>query len=952
MKDNIADRYTLGLLLDWAGTHYQMKVWSGAADLCRDTNTNLICFVGGAIKSPYMYEKQRNKLYDLISEKNVDGIIVLTSTISHYVGYTEMLEFFSRYKSFPCVSVGAHMEGVASVVVDNEFGMRELMGHLIHVHGYERFAYIGGPEENTDAQQRYVAFKKMLDLNNLQQKESLYIQGDFNMLSGQAAVYKLLDDRKVDFDVVVAANDEMAVGAIAALRGRGYKIPEDIAVVGFDDIEINKSITPLITTVRQPLYQQGRIATETLLRLLNKADNPGLQNLPTELIIRESCGCFSRKFDKEIPITINTEVKEFDDAFTSRKTFLLEEIRKPFVSYYGDYSSFSRSSISSRIEELLNAFYSELVRKQPGLFVSVWKDILFQTIQSGLSLAFWSQALACLHRAALSLIQNQALGMQAEELVTRARKMLEESEKQVNDLDQLNKTRETITTRAIEEHLVSTINLADLLNLLERTLPKLGIKSCYLTLCEDEKDKRANTSLLILAFNEHGGIDIGEDGIIFSSSNLLPAEMLPKGRRFEILVDALDYSINQLGIVIFEMEPKGILAWDILRGRLRETVKGALLLKRVQSQNKALAKANQELHREVLERKRVEKALRDSELRLRAIIDANPIPLVIYKESNGRILYVNEYFGKTFGLDTDNISNFYIHNYFLEKNEVDSLHEKMKKLSREGYLQNYEVCMKKEDGTVFWVVMSLQTLLFNNELSIIAGFYDVTDRKRLEKELLEISGREQQRLGQELHDGLGQILTGVSYMCRVLHEQLQAKALEEAETAKEITELVNQTINLTKVLARGFFPVELDENGIISALQELADKTENQFKISCHFSYQDNLFINDNSTALHLYRIAQEAVHNAVKHGEPDNIYISIDIQGDKIVLTVRDDGKGLKEEIGDTKGMGLRIMEYRANMIDGKVDISRDRVKGTIVSCSAPHPASNISKKDNRVGI
>jgi PAS domain S-box-containing protein len=315
---------------------------------------------------------------------------------------------------------------------------------------------------------------------------------------------------------------------------------------------------------------------------------------------------------------------------------------------------------------------------------------------------------------------------------------------------------------------------------------------------------------------------------------------------------------------------------------------------------------------------------------------------VIYKESNGRVLYINENFGKTFGLDTQNISNCYIQNYFLEANEVEILHEKLEKHSIQGYLQNHEVCMKKEDGTVFWVVISMQMLLFNNELSVIAGFYDVTDRKRLEKEILEVSGREQQRLGQELHDGLGQILTGVSYMCRVLHEQLQAKQLEEAGTAEEITELVNQTINLTKVLARGFFPVELEENGIISALQELAESTETQFKITCHFAYNDKLFINDNSTALHLYRIAQEAVHNAVKHGKPDNIYINLDIEGDKLVLMIKDDGIGFPEELGDTRGMGLRIMEYRANMIDGKVNISRDWEKGTVVLCFAPNPASN----------
>jgi PAS domain S-box-containing protein len=942
MSPTNSERYTIGLLLDWAGTPYQMKIWSGVADFSRETGTNLICFVGGAINSPYMYEKQRNKLYDLISEKVVDGLIVLTSTIAHYVGYREMIDFFSRYKSFPCVSIAMQIKDIPSVVVDNEAGMKELLYHCIHIHGYRRFAYIDGPEGNPDARQRYQVFTTMMTQNNIELDDSLYVRGDFNILTGQSAIHTLLDERKLQCDAVVAANDEMAVGAIAALRDRGYRIPEDIAVVGFDDIEINKSITPSLTTVRQPLHQQGRLAAELLLGILTSGKVPGQHILPTELIIRESCGCFSRSYVIEIKGDVKDDIMDFNHAYHSREKALIEEITKVFVSHYGDYSSYRRTSVSGRMKEVLDAFYVELKGEKKGMFVSIWKDILIQTIQSGLSLAVWSQALSCLHRAALPLIHEQSLHVKAENILLKARKMVDETEKQVNDWDRLNRARETITTRAIEEHLVSTFNLGDLLNLLQKTLPKLGIKSCFLTLYGDEKRGTGNTSTLILAFNEHGSINIGEDGIVFSSSCLLPDSLFPRGRRFEILVDALDYSINQLGIVLFEMAPKGILAWDILRLRLRESVKGALLLKRVQSQNKALAKANEELQREVAERKRVEKALRDSELRLRAIIDANPIPLVIYKQSNGRILYTNENFGKTFGQDTDYTTTCYIQDYFQEDNELTILHEKMDRHSIKGYLQNHEVCMKKENGTIFWVVISMQMLLFNDELSVIAGFYDVTDRKRLEKEILEVSGREQQRLGQELHDGLGQILTGVSYMCRVLHEQLLAKKLEEAETAEEITELVNQTINLTKVLARGFFPVELEENGIISALQELAESTETQFKIACHFLYNDTLFINDNSTALHLYRIAQEAVHNAVKHGEPENIYISLVPEGDKIVLTIRDDGTGFLPELRDNRGMGLRIMEYRANMIDGKIDISRDRKKGTIVTCFAPNPASN----------
>jgi PAS domain S-box-containing protein len=956
-KKSRKKRPTIGLLLDWPGTPYQMKLWSGVADFAREADVNLICFIGGAINSPYTYEQHRNKLYDLISKDRVDGLVILTSTIGHFVGHNGMRDFFARFDYLPLISIATQMENVPSIVVDNELGMRDLMNHLIEVHGYRRLAYISGPEHNADATQRFYVYKDVLRSAGIRFDPDLYIVGDFEMLTGQAAVHTLIGERKVDFDVIISANDEMAIGALAAIRELGYRVPEDIAVVGFDDIDINKSISPLLTTVRQPIYHQGKIAAELVLSLIKGEDVPELTILPTELILRESCGCFSRVMKTIAKEKLQSDNTDFQELFQSSRKTILEDINRILAPHLINFSNFTRNSFIERVEQLLSAFQSDLTEKKEGTFLSIWKDILCLAASSSPSVPIWQQVLSVLHMQVLPLIHDRIIHEKADEILLSAREMVEETERQEMDYRLLSNARETITIRALGEQLLATMHISDLIDLLEKALPKLGIKSCYLSLYEGEKEEKEDkddikdVSRLIVAFNEHGKLDIAEDGIIYPSKELIPSSMFPKRRRFAIMVDALDYSKNQLGIALFEMGLQGFISYDLLRRRLQEAVKGVLLLQRVQAQTIALTKTNEKLQEEIAERERAEKALRESELYLRAILDANPIPLVIYRERDGRILYANECFGITFGFDSTNITKRKFQEYFNDPYEYRLLLEKLKITCFDsgGYVQNYEVSMKKEDGTQFWVVISLQTFLFKKELAIIAGCYDITDRKRLEKEILEISGREQQRLGQDLHDELSQQLTGISYMCRVLQEQLEAKSLDDARTAEEITRLVNQSISQTKILARGLFPVELEENGIISALRELSEKTEKQFHIPCHFICMDDVFITDNSIALHLYRIAQEAVHNAAKHACPENIYIQLECRDSKILLSIKDDGVGLNEERGDTKGMGLRIMKYRANMIGGNIQIGRDVKKGTVVICSVDNPA--VKNKKIKIG-
>ncbi|MEI9961192.1 MAG: histidine kinase [Limisphaerales bacterium] len=172
---------------------------------------------------------------------------------------------------------------------------------------------------------------------------------------------------------------------------------------------------------------------------------------------------------------------------------------------------------------------------------------------------------------------------------------------------------------------------------------------------------------------------------------------------------------------------------------------------------------------------------------------------------------------------------------------------------------------------------------------------DITERKRLEREILEISNREQRRIGHDLHDGVCQQLAAIAYRMDIMADQLKEKDVAESSEAERIGRLINDTITQTRSVARGLFPVRLEENGLVSALEELADNAETLFKIRCQFLCDESQIIVENAASLHLYYIVQEAVLNAVKHGKATNVIISILRDHDHFILMVRDNGVGFQ---------------------------------------------------------
>ena len=336
--------------------------------------------------------------------------------------------------------------------------------------------------------------------------------------------------------------------------------------------------------------------------------------------------------------------------------------------------------------------------------------------------------------------------------------------------------------------------------------------------------------------------------------------------------------------------------------------------------------------------KRIEEELQEERNFVSAILDTVGA-LVVVLDDEGRILRFNPACELTTGYAKEEVQGKCIWDLFLLPEETDRFKTNFELLRTDLLPQDYQSCWVTRHGDQRLIAWSSTLLPGNGETAryIIATGIDITERKNLEKAILDISAREQRRIGQDLHDGLGQHLTGIAFMAKVHQAKLAEQKRSETQDAAKIVNLVNEAIHKTRELARGLLPVVSDSQGLMSALQLWAAEVEDLFGVSCRFQCETPVLIHDDTMATHLYHIAQEAVNNAIKHGAPQKVLIQLSAGQGRGTLLIKDDGKGIAENPANTRGMGLHIMNYRAGVIGGTLEARRDTPRGTVVTCAFP---------------
>jgi two-component system, LuxR family, sensor kinase FixL len=354
-----------------------------------------------------------------------------------------------------------------------------------------------------------------------------------------------------------------------------------------------------------------------------------------------------------------------------------------------------------------------------------------------------------------------------------------------------------------------------------------------------------------------------------------------------------------------------------------------------------LKSANEHLELRVQERTRELEAsnrkIHESEQGFRALVRGVTDCAICLLDPQGRIVQWNSGARRIQGYSDADILKQHFSIFFTARDR--SSHRPTESLQLAEKLGRYddEGWRLRQDGSTFWAIIIITAL--HDEAGNLRGFAhvarDVTELKRLEKEVIDISEQEQQRIGRDLHDGLGQELTGLAFLSQNVGRKLANASRPEAAEVARISSLINSAIDQARDLARGLAPVEWGPDGLSAALQNLSNRIREFYGIPCDFHRSPAGQVGSHQASIHLYRIAQEALSNAARHSHASHIWLSLDGDENQVVLLIQDDGIGLLPARSDHKGMGLHLMPYRARTIGAAFDVQPRSGGGTIVRCT-----------------
>ena len=597
-------RPRIGVLVDSLRKTYQTTLLAGISEIAYRRDVDIVVFAGGVLGAPRSDGINRNFVFDLCDKRSLDGVIILGGALGNFLGPASVAELCARLAPLPLASIAIAPPGVPGLLVDEAPGMRQALEHLVVRHGCRRIAFIRGPSVNAEAEHRYAIYRQVLEERGLEFDPNLVCEGTFEKAAGEAAVELLVDERKVHFDGLVAANDYMALGAIPALQERDLQVPSDVAVVGFDDIEDARFSTPPLTTARQPLYQQGEAALDLVLAQIEGAEVAPQTTAATELVVRLSCGCLSG-------LTRPGRVGTVTPTQTALESLLVEHgddvARQIARAVHGADTALPQGWD----RQLLDAFEAELRGAGAGLFASTLDRLLGSVAAAGDDVGAWQAVVSALRRLLLPALPNEHLRwVQAEDLWHEARILIGELAERAQAQHRLHNERLANALTESGATLLATQQVAALTGAVAHQLPRLAIPSAWMALYDgaDDRDGRyARAPGAGVRRRTDAGQGRGDRGRgprrrhdRCRRSTLLPSLFAQLGRRASIVVEPLFFHERPLGCLLLEMGPREGMVYESLAEQVSSALEGARLVDRL---------VDEATRRQVAERQRLEKEM-------------------------------------------------------------------------------------------------------------------------------------------------------------------------------------------------------------------------------------------------------------------------------------------------------------------------------------------------------
>ncbi|MDA3899217.1 MAG: ATP-binding protein [Spirochaetes bacterium] len=553
--------YSFGILVEEIESSYDQEILQGIIKTCSDQNTDLFIFVGKAINSPHGYQKQQNQIYKLANSPKLDGLIISTATLGHYIPQEQMKEFISQYNSLPIVTIGNSFPNISGVIIENYNGMRSLLDHLIKDHNKKDIAYISGGK-NYDAIERYRAFKDSMHSNGLTINPRLVYEGDFYFISGESAVHSFLRSGE-NFDTIVAANDSMALAAVFELQRLGFDVPGDFVVTGFDDTAESQYSNPPLTTISQPSNRVGAVAAIKLYKQLFKNEQVGTTCIPSAPVIRESCGCgINTDYCKDTTISHNSiNHKEIIDTCMSSFTDITKEIIEELKTF----------------SEKLDVIINQIIENNQEVNKHAIIDLFFISIENTKSnekvFASWTTIISMCEDYYIRIISKKDARLKIRSVFQEARTMLASLIQKDIANNYYSLLSFNSSSRAINEFLLLSYDLDNLKTTIESFLPNVGIDSAFIALYNNNAEKEGITEDCELFFNMEDGKRSDGEGSFFKTKNILPPTRELKNHSRVLIFEPLFFENEYYGYIAYEHSMKQMVLYGNFTSQICSVLK-------------------------------------------------------------------------------------------------------------------------------------------------------------------------------------------------------------------------------------------------------------------------------------------------------------------------------------------------------------------------------------------
>lgn len=619
---------TIGLLISIV----HQPFWLGVVDAVRKRGVNLLCFMGGTpptrkqplLRVPYRQTLSALSFFSLANSPRLDGLITWGGSRAGFgvnLDETEMEEFIAPYRRLPMVNYEGSIQGIPSVWTDTRQGMSTLLAHMIEYHRRRRIVFIRGPLHHLESEERFLAYQETLQRHGISFDLALvYQDSQWGKIVGSEAMHTLIDARRmrpgVDFDAVVGSEIDYAIGALQTLQEYGVRVPDEVAIAGFNDHLDAQTLELPITVMAKPFYESGAVALDALLDLINGKRIPDRIDVPARLIVRRSCGCWSLACstgagdaatgsqsalaEPSVDLLVAEIARLRETKATATERSWLDGLIAGLSSGAPDRSNLGRDRFWSEFEQ-------ELVRRRTRQEMAQWHDLVSELLYLVVLALDHAErppqtSLVFLQRIRLALIQERE----------RAR-----IELRTRTIEQ------THTLLEISQSMLSTQDVDHLLDVIARRLPEMRIRDCYLVLFDDlppTTAKEAPTQgRLALALREGRRLPLPADGMLFPSRQIVPDALLHHYQPYVLIINPLFFGLRDFGFMVVQVGLREGRVYQMLAQEISSALQSVFLWR---------------------DYRQSEYARRESEARLHTLIEHMPVALWA-KDVAGRYIMQN-----------------------------------------------------------------------------------------------------------------------------------------------------------------------------------------------------------------------------------------------------------------------------------------------------------------------